>query len=199
MNRNFLIFLMIGTTLMILVMGGHQTQRHPSYTPWNIDILENNKIRVFGVTLGKTTIQDANQIFASFPETRLVEKDEKLKLLAIYHELQFGGLVADIELSYNLDNDELKKLKDVATTDAQSGHLRLPEDIEMTLLSTNISKLVYKPSVDYEIDTILQRFGTPKSEQTISGNVTRWIYSESGLDILINQNDLDIFTYSLIK
>jgi len=201
MNRRFLLFLMIGTTLLILVIGGHQTQRHPSYTPWNINILDNNKTRIFGITLGKTTIQDANQIFASFPETRLMEKDGKLQLLAHYHDLQFSGLIADIELSYMLDNDELQKLKDSAVANSQTEYpgLVLTKAIEIALLNTHISSLIYKPSVDYEIDIILQRFGTAEIEQKISENESLWIYPEFGLNILINDKGSDVFTYSLIK
>lgn len=190
---------MIGTTLLILVMGGHQTQRHPSYVPWNIDILENDKSRVFGVTLGKTTLQDANQIFSSFPETRLIEKNGTLQLIATYRELQFNGLIADIELIYALGNVELQNLKTAALEHSSAEPWLLSKETEMSLLSTPISSLIYKPSVDYEIDTILQRFGTPDNEQQISVNESLWIYTQSGLQILINKGGPDIFTYSLIK
>ena len=199
MNRTFLLFLMIGTALLILVIGGNPTEDQPAYTPWNINILDNNKIRVFGVTLGKTTIQDANQIFASFPETRLIDNNGKLQLLAIYQQLQFGGLIADIELNYDLDDSTLQKLKDSAIIAPKSEHLNLPENVEISLLNTAIANLIYKPSIDYEIDIILQRFGTPESEQKISENSTLWTYTESGLEIIINDTGPDTFIYSLLE
>jgi len=190
---------MIGSALLILVIGGNPTQDHPAYTPWNINVLDNNKIRVFGVTLGKTTIQDANQIYARFPETRLIDNNGKLQLLAIYRQLQFGGLVADIELNYDLDNTTLQKLKDSAFLDPKTEHLNLPENVEISLLNTVIANLIYKPSIDYEIDIILQRFGTPESEQKMSGNLTLWTYPKSGLEIIINDAGPDTFIYSLLE
>jgi hypothetical protein len=195
---------MIGSALIILVIGDDRNQVQTSYTPWNIHILHDNKIKIFGITLGKTTIQDANQIFSSFPETRLLEtrsleNNDTLKLLAIYTELKFGGLIADIELIYSLTDNQLQQLKDTSIVEPESGHLHLSADIKMTLLDTVIASLIYKPSIDYETDLILQRFGLPESEQKISANVTRWSYDSSGLEILIDTTGPDTFIYSLIE
>lgn len=182
---------------MILVMGGHQTQRMPSYTPWNVDILKADKIKVFGITLGKTAIQDANQIFASFPKTRLVENEGKLQLLAIYHDIQFSGLLAEIELRYDLEQKKLQQLKESAIADKEPGVFLLAEEVEISLLSNSVSSLVYKPSIDYEIDIILQRFGTPDNEQHMSENISRWSYTNFKLDIIIDKAGPDTFIYSL--
>ena len=81
---------MIGTALMIMVIGDNQDEKHPEYMPWNIDIIQNNNIRVFGVTLGKTRIQDANQILASFADTRLLKNGSELELIAVYDELNMA-------------------------------------------------------------------------------------------------------------
>lgn len=199
MNRTFLLFLMIGTTLLILVMGGNQSQHNSSYTPWSINVLENNKISVFGISLGKTTIQDANQIFASFPETRLLEENNRQQLRAIYHEIQFDGLIADIELVYNLDDNTLQQLKTSAIPEPDSSYFRLPENIEISLLNSTVSSLIYKPAIDYEMDIILQRFGTPHNEQRISDKILRWSYPESGLEIMIDDTGPDQFIYTLLE
>ena len=190
---------MIGTTLLILVMGGHQSQQNSAYTPWNINVLDNNKISIFGISLGKTTIQDANQIFASFPETRLLEENNRQQLRAIYRELQFDGLIADIELIYNLDDSTLQQLKTSAIPEPESSYYRLPENIEISLLNSTATSLIYKPAIDYEMDIILQRFGAPHSEQTLSDNILRWSYPESGLTIIIDDSGPDKFIYTLLE
>ena len=113
MNRTFLLFLMIGTALLILVIGGNPTEDQPAYTPWNISILDNNKIRVFGVTLGKTTIQDANQIFANFPETRLIDNNGKLQLLFCHTKSTFKLLKLSFFSLFcckQIDSDVLEKM-----------------------------------------------------------------------------------------
>lgn len=199
MNRNFLLFLMIGTALMILVIGGEPIQDHPDYTPWNISILENNKTKVFGITLGKTAVQDANQIFASFPETQLILRDDgEHQLFALYKELKLGGLIADIQVAYKLDKDMLENLAQSANINPETGQTRLPEELEISLLSSTIDSLIYKPSVDYETEIILQRFGPPDSEETISDTITHWLYPDTGLKIILNTKGLDTFMYSLL-
>ena len=198
MNRTFLLLLMIFSALMIFVMGGHQTQPQStsSATPWDVH-LENNKIRVFGVILNKTSIQDANQIFSSFSETLLIDKGDTLELIATYKKLNLAGLIADIELTYQLNNETLEKLKENASLDSNTGFYRLSEEQQMILLDTVISRLTYKPAVDYEKNVILQRFGTPDNELNISDHVSRWIYLDFGLEITIDQLGPDTFSYAL--
>ena len=183
---------------MILVMGDDQrNQQNTSYTPWSIDTLDNHKIKVFGITLGKTTIQDANVIFALFPETRLIQNDNNLQLLAIYHNMQFSGLQADIELLYGLDQNKLQQLKKSAIAGNKPGEFHLSENVEISLLNSPVSSLIYKPAIDYDIDMILQRFGTPDSEQKISDGISRWTFTEFNLDLIIDTNGPDKFIYSL--
>ena len=67
----------------------------------------------------------------------------------------------------------------------------------MILLDTVISRLTYKPAVDYEKNVILQRFGTPDNELNISDHVSRWIYLDFGLEITIDQLGPDTFSYAL--
>jgi len=66
MNRNFLIMLMIGTAMVITVIGQHDPANQLNSQPWEVATLENGSLRVFGITLEKTSIQEANQILADF-------------------------------------------------------------------------------------------------------------------------------------
>jgi hypothetical protein len=196
MNRTLLIFIMIACALMIMVIGGKRFEERPEYMPWNIDIVLNNNIRVFGVTLGKTRIQDANQILASFADTHLVKNGNKTQLVAVYNELNMAGLIAEIELLYDLEENKLAELEKLSTQDNAHNSKHLPKDIEMDLLTTVVSKLTYKPSVDFEIDIILQRFGPAASEEKISENIEHWFYPDMGLEIIIDKQGPDQFIYS---
>ena len=187
---------MIACALMIMVIGGKRFESQPGYMPWNIDIVQNDNIRVFGVTLGKTRIQDANQILSSFADTRLIKNDNGLQLIAFYDELNLSGLIAKVELLYDLDKTKLAELEKSAIQDNELNSMHLPEDIEMDLLTTVVSGLIYKPAVDFEIDIILQRFGPAASEDRINENVERWTYPDIGLEIVIDKQGPDQFIYS---
>lgn len=198
MNRTFLIFLMIGTALMIMVMGEKPNQSDLDTTPWDINVHDNGNIRIFGITLGKTTLQDANQILASFPETRLIDLNSQPRLVAIYDELNIGGFVAKIELDYGLEDTELSVLKSKVNKDDDGEYGLLEKDTELSLLSKVINKLTYQPSIDYDIDEILQRFGPAKTEVRLSKTLTRMDYPGQGLKIFIDAEGPDRFTYQTL-
>lgn len=195
MNRTFLILLMIGTALMIMVMGEKQVPSDINSTPWEVSIINNENVRVFGITLGKTTIQDANQILASFPETRLVMDDSQAKLVAVYDELIIGGFIASIELSYALDAESLKQLADKSSNISDKSYGLLDKNAEMALLSTVINGLIYRPSIDFDIDAILQRFGQPAREDKPTDSITHMDYPDLGLEIIVDTQGPDLFKY----
>lgn len=199
MNRTFLIFLMIASALMIMVIGGGEREQHPEFMPWKIDIVDQDKIRVFGITLGKTRIQDANQILASFAKTRLFENEKGLRLVAIYDELNMGGLLAEIELEYDLSQEDLDAIKTEAEFNNETQSYSINKINEMKLLDTLVSKLTYRPTINYEEDIILQRFGTPDASESVAGNIRVLSYAKYGLDIVINTQGPDEFIYEVIK
>ncbi len=186
---------MIGTALMVMVMSEKQNLSDLNTSPWEIDIHKNGNIRVFGITLGKTTIQDANQILASFPETRLIMDTPQARLVAVYDELNLGGYLANIELNYALDENTLKNLTENTAVLTDKNYGKIDKDIELSLLSTVINGLTYKPDIEYDIDAILQRFGQPVNEVKLSDTSTRLEYPDMGLEIMIDTQAPDYFKY----
>ena len=208
MNRTFLIFLMIGTAMMIAVIGQKPPVNDLNYQPWDVDHLESGSIRVFGLSLGKTTIQEANQIFASFADTQLItvtndDNTQTHHLLASYDELSIGGLLADIQLRYQLDQETLQLLYDSNQSSASAVDTRLESKIdittEMSYLNTPIASISYIPSIDYDESTIRQHFGQPTEETQDSEDSLIWFYPDLGLHIYIHTNKPDRFVYSPLK
>lgn len=206
MNRTFLIVLMIATAMMIAVIGQQKPASHLDNVPWEVDLLDNGSTRVFGLTLDKTSIQESNQIIASFAETLLlVNDDQSYQLIARYNELTIGGLIAQLQLVYKLDQQELKLIYDTldttneGSTDKNRASYKLDKKTEMSYLSTPIASVTYTPSIDYGEEIIRQRFGQPKDEQKINDDELLWLYPELGLKIHIHANKADEFIYSSLK
>jgi len=162
MNRTFLIFLMVGTALLIAVIGGEHRSAMPGYMPWEVKVLNNGNIRVFGITLNKTRIQEANQILSSFPETRLINnQNNKPALYAVYDQLNLGGLIVQLELQYDVDDETLQQLTSRASTAAEDNYATLPDQLELELLDARVRAIRYIPEIDYSDELILQHFGQP--------------------------------------
>ncbi len=191
---------MIATALMIMVIGDSSDSEQTTHMPWNIDIQANGTSRVFGITLGRTQLQDANQILAQYPETHFIPASENMpaRLVSIYDELNTGGLLATIELEYALEPSTLVEYEKSALTVADKSYLQLSDQHQMQLLSATIKTLTYKPAIDYEIDVILQRFGTATEQLQINDTTQRWRYPELGLEIVIDSAGLDTFIYRAI-
>ncbi len=200
MNRTLLIFLMIGTALMIAVIGGKRSTSHLEHLPWQVDILKNGNTRVFGITLEKTSIQDANQILSSFPETRLYFTDETTaRLVAVYDELNISGLMAQVQLVYDLSYQQLTELNQQATPVINQAYATLSEEKQMALLDTVVRQLIYIPVIDYQENEIEQRFGLPEQEIALDENTAIWAYPDLGLEIKLSRIAPDEFSYSPVK
>lgn len=221
MNRTFLIFLMVGTAMMIAVIGQHETDIQLDYMPWEIDILDNGKTHVFGITLEKTTVQEANQIFANFAETLLVSsphypsttepqteeqpQQREYRLIARYNNLTIGGLVAEIQLNYQLEPSTLlslyqqfKKISD-RQGEEKTQMLSLDTKTEMSFLNTPVNRITYIPSVNYDESLLIQHFGAPAREIQHGNGNTSWHYPPMGLEIILSATERDRFIYSPIK
>ncbi len=210
MNKTFLIFLMIGTAMMIAVIGQHTPKVQLDYMPWQIDILDDGTSRAFGITLGKTTVQEANQIFANFAETRLYSEPSgaealKHRLVARYNQLTIGGLVAEIQLDYQIKKSDLQSIyKKLTSADSNNDPainqpLAIDKDTEMNFLNTVVERITYIPAIDFGEDIIRQRFGQAAEEVKLNENTQRWIYPQLGLIINIHQDKEDEFIYSSLK
>jgi len=202
MNRTFLVILMIGTAMMIAVIGQHEQTTQLDTMPWQVDKLENGSLRVFNITLGKTSIQEANQIFASFGKTQLlitadVDKNKIYQLITTYDELK-------IELAYQIPQEDLKNIVDSlknnqTQTDAQTQKHPIDKEIEMQYLNTPVASITYIPSIDYGLKTIRQNFGQAAEENKLNDNEQLWYYPEMGLQIYIHKTQPDHFIYAPLK
>lgn len=185
---------------MIAVIGGKRSDSQLEHLPWQIDILKNGNTRVFGITLEKTSIQDANQILSSFPETRLYFADEQSsRLVAVYDELNISGLMAHIQLVYDLDYPQLAELNQLASPVTNQTYAKLPNEKEMALLDSVVQKLIYTPTIDYQEEEIEQRFGHPAQEIALDENTSIWLYPDLGLEIKLSRVAPDEFIYSTVK
>jgi hypothetical protein len=200
MNRTFLIFLMIGTALMIAVIGGKRPPGLPGYLPWEVKVLANGNTRIFGITLNKTRIQDANQILSSFPRTRFVEDPEEPGLYAVYDQLNLGGFLARLELQYDLDEDTLLPQAIDTNVDRDSASYdHLPEQVQLALLDSRVKRIRYIPAVDYTPDLILQHFGQADETSSINDHIQRWVYRRMGLSIRMDKQGPEIFSYTPVN
>jgi len=192
---------------MIAVIGQHEPANRLDTMPWEVDQLDNGSLRVFGLTLGKTSVQEANQIFAQFGETQFqVETadngQQSYQLVIVFDELSFGGLLAKLKLSYQIEASRLQAIyASLESPSTKPGIEFYPVDktIELDYLNSPISSITYIPSVDYDLDTIRQNFGQASSENKINNELQLWNYPQMGLTIRVHSSEPDQFVYAPLQ
>ncbi len=189
---------MVGTALMIAVIGGESEPGLPGYMPWEVTVLKDGKTKVFGITLGKTRVQDANQILSSFPDNQLLTNNSEPGLYAVYDNLNMGGFIAKLQLEYDIDLKTLTELQQDSLPGNQKFELSLTNEQEIQLLGTTVKSMRYLPYIDYEPELILQHFGQADAQTKVSDTIERWTYRDKGIEVLLDLEGPDIFIYTPI-
>ncbi len=211
MNHTFLIFILLIIAMMLAVIDQQHATPQLNYQPWQTDRFESGMSRVFGITLGKTTIQEANQIFANFAETRLttdntVDGSTHYQLTAHHNQLVFNERTGDIQLRYQLSPQKLQSLYENTilfqsddSTPPEQDFLTISMEEEMRLLNTPIDRVTFIPSVRYGEQLIQEQLGPASEHKQLEDGRQILSYPDLGLMIIIAQDQTEKFIYSSIK
>jgi hypothetical protein len=191
---------LLGLVLAILLPGGRHTDPQPKL-PWDIKLDGHGGSQVFGLTLGKSTLNDAREIFGSDGKISLfVSRDGQPALEAYFERVFLSGLRADIVLVLDADADLLQGLYDRGSRISRTTEITRKVDIaaadQVTVGGLPVGLIDYIPAADLDAELVTSRFGEPaeKIQQGDSG-VTHWIYPERGLSIGINPDGKEMLQY----
>lgn len=196
MNRTTILLLLIGSAVLVIGLSRYSPVETDSETPWSVVHTPDNHINAFGIILGKSNLKTALNSFSRQAQNMLlVDSNQNLKLVSLFKGITFDGLIADIELVYDLPQSRLQQLipqhpplsslQKISITDAQLG------DLQDAIVST----LIYRPSVDYTEEMVLQRFGYPDIRED-TGTLHRWVYKDMHLQIYLDDNGADRLVYT---
>jgi hypothetical protein len=168
--------------------------------PWHIEHPAANTVKVFGLTLGQSTSQDAEQRFKEEGEPSLFKSPAGLLSAELFFEqVDLAGLRSRVVLTANIPEAELKTMYERGLRMAGTGSGKkitlTPDDIA-TLRKSPISSLTYMPGVKVDETLFLKRFGKPtqiiKEEKN---GTTHWLYPEHGLDITLGGGEKPVLQY----
>ena len=162
--------------------------------PWE-SVTINNKVKIFNLTLGESTLKNAMQIFGSEANVSLFkEKDKNSSLEVYFKNTKIGGFSAKIILTLITNNKTLgllnQNIKDYKSLPSGNEKVDFSNFANNMLLNNKIKNLSFIPRLTLTDDDIINRFGSPAIKQD-----NLWSYPEKGLDIVKN-GELTIFEYS---
>lgn len=168
--------------------------------PWQIETLANGTTRVFGLELGRSTLDDARERFGDGMKVGIVAaQGEKGALEAYYDNVTAGVIAGKIILVAALDKSTLTGLRERAT---QKVHMNgatyrylLNRDDLLQSLHAPIATIAFIPVTDLDTETVLKRFGLPQERLRINDQVEHFLYPDQGLDLILDDNGKEVLQY----
>lgn len=170
-----------------------------SELPWQVEHTANG-MRVFGLTLGRSTLAEAQNKFQEQPEISLfVSEGGKFAAEAYFDQVNLGGLRAKVVLTAALSQTVLQEMyeRGLRISGMSSGRkIELHPDDKAKVASTPIASINYLPSATLEEALLVQRFGEPaRRVREQQNDILHLLYPQHGLDIALNAKNKTVFQY----
>lgn len=166
----------------------------PSQTyPWQVELVDGGEsIRVFGLTLGRSTLADASARFGEEPELAMFRRDDdQFAIEAYYGHVSLGMLLGKAVVSLQASQTQLQRWFESGTqqTISESGALRVtPSAADGEAIGALVmGSLTFLPMVRLEPDTIRQRFGESQQRYRDAAGTDHLAWPSRGLDIALHQ------------
>jgi hypothetical protein len=168
--------------------------------PWQIEAAETGSTRVFGLTLGASTLADARTRFGNDLSIAIVAAPGQRGSLEAYGErVQLGYVTGKMVLTADPGDDGIVQMREraIKTEYMESTTRRstlAPDDMQLAL-NTPISAITFIPSVNLDEGVILQRFGIPEQRIRMSAHIEHFLYPDKGLDIVLDSEGKEVLQY----
>ena len=167
--------------------------------PWQIDLQDGNS-RVFGITLGVSTLAEATATINREYELAILAKHQQPGALELYYyHFKAGQLQGKLLLVINIDDETLAKMKTAAAShkvlDNGTKKYSLSQQQLAAVQQHSIRSITFVPTASLSKQLIEQQFGKTEQQLATSDKVTHYLYPRLGLDILVNDGGKDLMQY----
>lgn len=196
-----LVTLVLLALALLFPLGQEAPPPGQSWLPWQIERVDGTT-RVFGLTLGRSTLSEAEAKFAETAEVSLFAGRDGggYAVEGYFDEVVMGGLRAKVVVSVALEQGMMARMFDrgarVATVGSGERKVTLhPDDVDLVKHSP-IGSLTYLPRANLDEATLRKRFGEPaRRVEEPQGAVVHLLYPEIGLDIAVSEKEKETFQY----
>ena len=207
MNTERKIYWAIGIISVLIFAGSFFVPGKPednSTLPWHIEHLSPGVTRVFGLTLGLSNTNDAEQRFNEEAKPSLFKSPEGHLVAEMFFEhVVLSGLKSRIVATIAVPEAELQAMYERGlrmSSTASGKKITLTSEDAAKVRTLPIASLTYMPSVRVSEDVFSKRFGKP--EQRIKekkSDAIHWLYPNNGLDITLGGEEKPVLQYVLPK
>lgn len=179
-----------------------EAQQQPGqFLPWQIEVKPDGSIRVFGVTLGVTTLQEVNHLFHNGAEVSLfVSPEGQYKVEAYFDKVVLGGFASKMILVIDLPQEQLMPMfmRGSRVSSLGNGRKKVTLAVDDTNLvySSPVMSITYLTGARVDDELLMKRFGEPAHRiHEQDDHVMHWLYPELGLDVAMSEEGNAVFQY----
>ncbi len=203
-NKVFLSVLLGGLLLILIaIMLPASDIDRGQFLPWQIEHTVGGGTRIFGITLGETTLDEAEQQMHGAAEiTLFATPDGGHKVEAYFDKVVLGGFSAKIVMVMQLTQDETEAMFSrgvrISTMGSGTNKVTLASEDVRRVYATPIISLAYLTRTTLDDELLLKRFGEPSARVTeLKNGTVHWLYPELGLDIALSSKGKAVLQYVL--
>ncbi len=167
--------------------------------PWQVDVTPEGNSRVFGLTLGTSTLTDARVRFGEGEIALVAAPGETGSLELFFDTLTAGAVTGKLIVTAEMDEETIKAMRErsLKTEYMQSSTKKsmLADQDLPTAWAARIRGLVFVPSVNLDDEMITQRFGRPSERIKAGTTFEHLLYPDRGLDIRLDTKGKEVLQY----
>jgi hypothetical protein len=196
-----LVFSIAAVLIGIYVLPGKQPQ--VVHFPWQIETMDDGATRVFGLTLGHTTLSETERAFGEPAEVSLFVPQKGQRVVEAYFDsVDISGLRARVVIVMDIPREDIEAMYNRGARVANMGggqrKVTLSDEDMARLQQMPIGSLTYIPRINLDAELISRRFGEPAERiAEPEGRVEHWLYPEKGLDIALDAEGKEVLQYVL--
>lgn len=187
-------------SIALVMMVPEPEKQSPDTLPWKITHPSPDTSRVFGITLGQSSLEELERVFKEQSEVSLFKAgDGKMLVESFFDELNLNGLKAKFVMTMAVPPEELEGMfnRGLRLNSTPSGkRVTLSADDLKRARQAPVASISYLPSLNLEEELIRKRFGIPaqRIRETKSGAV-HWLYPQHGLDVTMGGEERPLLQY----
>ena len=204
MDRNAILIVLALIMVLVgvgMIIPSGDTVRKVRALPWEIETLADGGSRVFTLTLGESTLANAEQTLGDEAEIQLfVREGGELSLEGFFAEVWLSGLKAQMVLNLDVPQETLRGLYEagirISKSSSGSSQVRLGgEEGELARMAP-INVITYIPKASLEEKQLVGLFGEPEERIAADKNGTiHLLYPSRGLDIALDEKGKAVMQY----
>lgn len=176
-------------------------QAHDQFLPWQIEPTADGSIKVFGLILDKSTLDDAEKLFQGGAKVSMFsEQGGQYKVEAYFDKVVLGGFSAKLVMVMALSQEQMAAMFGRGTRIGNLGggkkKVTLAADDLKTVFSSPIRSLAYLTRARLDEEMLSKRFGEPEQRlQEPESGTTHWLYPALGVDVALSNEGYAVLQY----